>query len=84
MSRERAWFVCAFAGMRMGMGRAATMPKARVEATAKTVENCILMACGGLVWLLIERGNEKAGSCVLAERANMLVKSVSWKLKRLF
>lgn len=44
------WWVCAFAGMRMGMGRAATKPVAMARVAAKMVENCILIVVvGGLV-----------------------------------
>lgn len=80
MSSERAWCVCALAGMRRGIGRAATMLEARVEAAMKRVENCILIVwrCWvGLVWF----GRVEVVVSVVMKRVDVVVKSVSWKLK---
>jgi hypothetical protein len=61
--------------MRSGIGRAATMPKARAEVATKMVENCIL----NLVVVVVGRV-EKIEDCVV-QRVDVVVKNVSWKLK---
>ena len=77
MSSERAWWTCALAGMRMGMGRAATMLEVRAEAATKMVENCILI----VEMVIVVYGWRQRVAVLVKRSVAVVVKSVSWKLK---